>query len=206
MPAGRWGLIYYRPLGMKRLGLSQMPYESFPNTRIGIGGTVMYKGSKNKELAAYFFKFLASDRFNELMVEGADALPPVPAFAYGEAFTHPPDYPQEWGLHEPFREQALTTGIPIGMSPFILARVLFRIELDAYERFMNGRLSAEDAARRASERIDRAIERALNDGHFREKCRKAQSPYGDGIACERIANVLEETATDASFFRKRLTI
>ena len=72
----------------------------------------MYEGSKNKELAAYFFKFLASDRYNELMVDGADALPPVPAFAYGEAFTHPPDYPQEWGLHEPFREQALTTGIP----------------------------------------------------------------------------------------------
>jgi multiple sugar transport system substrate-binding protein len=159
MPAGRWGLIYFRPLGMKRLGVSHMPYEFFPNTRIGIGGTVMYKGSKNKELAAYFFKFLASDRFNELMVEGADALPPVPAFAFGEGFTHPPDYPHEWGLHEPFREQALTTGIPVGMSPFILSRVLFRIELDAYERFMNGRLSAEDAVRRASERINRAIER-----------------------------------------------
>jgi multiple sugar transport system substrate-binding protein len=161
MPAGRWGLIYFRPLAMKRLQVSHMPYESFPNTRIGIGGTVMYKGSKNKELAAYFFKFLASDRFNELMVEGADALPPVPAFAYGEAFTHPPDYPEEWGLHQPFREQALTTAIPIGMSPFILARVLFRIELDAYERFMNGRLSAGDAVRRASERINRVIERTV---------------------------------------------
>jgi len=92
-------------------------------------------------------------------VEGADALPPVPAYAFGEAFTHPPDYPQEWGLHEPFRQSALTNGITIGMSPFILARMLFRLELDAYERFMNGRLSAEGAARRASERIDRAIER-----------------------------------------------
>jgi multiple sugar transport system substrate-binding protein len=159
MPGGRWALIYLRPLGLKRLEVSGMPYESFPNTRIGIGGTVMYKGSKNKDLAAYFFKFLASDRFNELMVDGADALPPVPAYAFGEAFTHPPDYPNEWGLHEPFREQALTTAIPVGMSPFILTRVLFRIELAAFERFMNGRLSAEDAVRRAAERINSEIER-----------------------------------------------
>jgi len=160
MVAGRWGLIYFRPLGINRLGVSAMPYESFPNTRVGIGATAMYKGSRKKDLAAYFFRFLASDRYNELMVEGADALPPVPAYAFGEGFTHPPDFPNEWGLHELFREQALTTGIPIGMSPFILTRVVFRIELDAYERFMNSRLSAEDAVHRAAERINREIERS----------------------------------------------
>ncbi len=159
MPAGRWGLIYFRPLGIKQLGVSGMPYESFNNTRIGIGGTVMYKGSKQKDLAAYFFKFLASKRFNELMVDGADALPPVPAYAFGESFTHPPDYPNEWGIHEAFRDQALNLGIPIGMSPFILTQVLARIETDAYERFMNDRLSAEDAVRRVAERINAEIAR-----------------------------------------------
>ncbi|RKX35031.1 MAG: hypothetical protein DRP71_05045 [Verrucomicrobia bacterium] len=159
MAAGRWGLIYFRPLGIRRLGVSAMPYETFPNIRIGIGATIMYKGSKKKDLAAYFFKFLASDRYNELMVEGADALPPVPAYAFGERFTHPPDFPNEWGLHELFRQSVMDNGITIGMSPFILTRVLFRIELDAYERFMNNRLSAEDAVRRAAERINREIKR-----------------------------------------------
>jgi len=159
MVAGRWGLIFFRPLGIERLGVSAMPYESFPNTRVGTGAAVMYKGSRHKELVAYFFKFLASDRYNELMVEGADALPPVPDYAFGEAFSHPPDHPNEWGLHDPFRKRALTNGITVGMSPFILSRVVFRIELDAYERFMNGRLSVEDAVHRVAERIDREIER-----------------------------------------------
>lgn len=161
MLAGRWGLIYFRPVGITRLGVSEMPHGGFPNTRIGIGAEILYAGSEKKELAAYFFKFLASRTFNELMVEGADALPPVPAYASGEAFSRPPDFPNEWGLHDVFRETALTIAIPVGMSPFILASVMTRLELDAFERFLAGRLTAEEGTRKAAEAINREIARTV---------------------------------------------
>ncbi|MEZ5276948.1 MAG: extracellular solute-binding protein [Opitutaceae bacterium] len=163
MLAGRWGLIYYRPVGITRLGVSEMPYVSFRNTRIGVGSEVMYAGSKNKELAAYFFKFLASREFNDLIVEGADALPPVPAFASGDTFSRPAEFPNEWGLHDAFLDSALTNAIPVGMSPFILVRVMSRLELDAFERFMADRLTAEEAVRKAAEAINREIARTVSE-------------------------------------------
>lgn len=162
MRAGRWGLMFFREVGIGDLSICEMPNAEFRNTRIGIGAAVLYAGSKKKELAAYFFKFLASPEFNNLIIEGADALPPVPAYAFSEDFDRPPGRENEWGLHQPFLDTAFSTAIPIGVSPFVLASTVSRIELDAYERFMADRLTAEEAARKASEDIDREIARTVN--------------------------------------------
>jgi multiple sugar transport system substrate-binding protein len=161
MRAGRWGLMFFREVGIGDLGLCAMPNLEFRNTRIGIGAAILYAGSKKKELASYFFKFLASPEFNNLLIEGADALPPVPAYASGDAFSRPPGRENEWGLHDPFLETALNDAIPIGVSPFVLASTVSRVETDAYERFMAGRLTAEEAVRKASEAIDREIARTV---------------------------------------------
>lgn len=162
MRAGRWGLMFFREVGIEDLSLSEMPSLEFPNTRIGIGAAILYAGSKKKELAAYFFKFLASPEFNNLIIEGSDALPPVPAYASGEAFDRPPGRENEWGLHQPFLDTAFSNAIPLGVSPFVLAATVTRVEGYAYERFMAGRMTAEAAVRKASEDIDREIARTVN--------------------------------------------
>lgn len=160
--AGRWGLMFFREVGIEDLSICEMPSAEFRNTRIGVGAAILYAGSKKKDLAAYFFKFLASPEFNNLIIEGADALPPVPAYAFSEGFNHPPGRENEWGLHQPFLETAFSHAIPLGVSPFVLASTVSRVELDAYERFMAGRLTVEEAVRKASEDIDREIARTVS--------------------------------------------
>lgn len=184
MRAGRWGLMFFREVGIDDLSISEMPNFEFRNTRIGIGAAILYAGSKKKELAAYFFKFLASPEFNNLLIEGADALPPVPAFASGDAFNRPPGREDEWGLHEPFLEAALDYAIPLGVSPFVLASTVTRVEGDAYQRFMAGRLTAEEAVRKASDAIDREIARTANS----TQAKKAQ--YAARIEDQRIIDEL----------------
>ncbi|MBL4574771.1 MAG: extracellular solute-binding protein [Opitutaceae bacterium] len=155
--AGRWALMYFREIGPEKLSISEIPYQSFRNTTFGYGASTIYKGSKNKDLAYYFLKFMASPAFNKEIIRNADGLPPVPEYATVKEFSKPEQYPEEWGLHDRFREVAEEIAISDSYCPFIPQRMAERYEQAALDKFLMNRMSAKEALKDAAERIENHI-------------------------------------------------
>lgn len=161
---GRHALIQLRAFGPMDLVVLELPTTGFRNAVVTVRGTGVYAGSKHRREAELFLQFLASQPYNEQITADADALPPNPAFAQGEAFTDPPGRPSERGVHAPFADAAKAIGVPPSVCPFVLPGVADRIDLNAYDGFMlSGRLTAAAAAKQAAVRINAEIERNVGE-------------------------------------------
>ncbi|MEM1098335.1 MAG: extracellular solute-binding protein, partial [Planctomycetota bacterium] len=157
-PGGRYMLIQLRRFGhLQELAVVEPPHNDFRATRIATRAVVLYTGSQHPELAKLFLAFLASESYNQTIVEDADALPPNPKFTRSEAFRNPTTYPREHGLHEIFTETAATIAVTESFSPFILPSVVMRERNDGDQAYMNDRLTAKEAARQSARNIDREI-------------------------------------------------
>jgi ABC-type glycerol-3-phosphate transport system substrate-binding protein len=161
--ASRWGLIYFREIGPKRLSISEYPHSSYRNTFLYASCSAVYKGSKHKDLAVYFLKFLASDTFNRAIVDNPDGFPPVPKFAYEEAYSYPAEYPNEWGLHDKLRDVANEIAIPRSYSLFIQGNMLLRLEKNAMDGLLADQISVDDALRKLALSIEKDMVRFTNE-------------------------------------------
>ncbi len=160
---GRWLLIQFRHFGqLGGLKVVEFPHDGFRCTTIQARGVVVYAGSRHPELAKLFLAYLASDDYNSLIVADADALPPNPRFTRTEAFLRPPDYPNEWQAHGAFVEAAETIAVGFVTSPYVLPTVVNRERRYYEELFMNGKLTAAEAARLTVIRIDEKIASELS--------------------------------------------
>ncbi|MEM1027138.1 MAG: extracellular solute-binding protein [Planctomycetota bacterium] len=157
-PGGRYMLIQLRRFGhIRELDVVEPPHREFHATTIGTRAVALYKGSKYPDLAKLFLAFLADEAYNQTIVEDADALPPNPAFTLSEAFRNPPNYPREHGLHERFTEAADAMAVSASYSPYVLPSVVDRERNDGEQAYMNGRLTAEEAAAQSARNIDDLI-------------------------------------------------
>ncbi|MEM1211972.1 MAG: extracellular solute-binding protein [Planctomycetota bacterium] len=155
---GRYFLIRFRDFdNLGKLRVVEPPHGGFPNTVIGTRAAVVYAGSDRPDLAKLFLAYLASEDYNQLIIEDADALPPNPAFTSSEAFLRPPDHPNEWGVHGRFVEMAQDIAIPRAYSPFVLSSVVSNRVSEYRDLFLADQITAEDAARRTAEEINKAI-------------------------------------------------
>lgn len=159
---GRYGLIQLRKFGQLNLGVLEHPHAGYPNSVAATRSGTVYAGGKHKDLAVLFLAYLASEDYNMQIVRDADALPPNPVYTQTEEFLRPPDYPNEWGLHEIFSESMETIAIPNVNSPFVLQTLVTRHTNQARDAFMNDRLTAQEAAQQASRRIQAEIDRAVD--------------------------------------------
>lgn len=157
---GRYALIQLRRFGNLNLTAVEPPHGGFPTTMTGTRCAMVYVGGE-PELAKYFLSYLASESYNMQIVRDADALPPNPKYTLVEEFTRPPDYPNEWGVHELFSNAAQDIAIGSVQSPFVLASQVSRFTTDAEQAVMAGRLTPEAAAEEAQQSILREIERTL---------------------------------------------
>lgn len=173
---GRWALILLRELEPVQLAAVETPHGGFPNIDINVGGVGVYAGSKHPDLAASFLGFLTSERYNTLVAETGDSLPPVPRFTETEAYLRPAGYENEWGAHEVFAESAREIGIGQPSSPYVLSSLTLRIEVDAYDSMVAGRITPEEAAREAAWRINREIDISLSSNPA------LQPQYDEGVA------------------------
>ena len=169
---GRWSLIRLREFDRPmRLSVSHFPNSSggFANNLVGTRAAAVYKGSPNKELAALFLSYLASEDYNMQIVEDADALPPNPAFAQIEAYRKPAAYPNESGTHEVFSEAVEKFGVANDESPFVPVVTVTRLISDARDKVMTNPQMApsNQAAREAAEAINREIELSLTESESR---------------------------------------
>jgi len=163
--SGRWSLIQFRRFGRMEMAVSEPPHMpgGMPNAHIGIRAATIYNGSDHPELAELFMAYLASESYCMQIVRDGDSLPPNPKYAQTEAFKRPPDYPNEWGLHEVFDEAARTIAVPIPMSPYVQTLVYRRKMTDAEEAVMNDRLTPAEAATRVQRQINDEIDRTLEE-------------------------------------------
>lgn len=168
--SGRYALIQFRSFnetrrlrGMPPMDLSvvEPPHGGFPNASIVSRAATVFRGSRHPQYARLFLSFLTSEDYNMQIVEDADSLPPDPAYARTEAFTHPSQYREEWNAHEPWSRIARTIAIPSSHSPFIIDRVAGRIQIDLLNAYMAGRASAEQTAAQTASQINAEIESQL---------------------------------------------
>ncbi|HEX7010912.1 MAG TPA: extracellular solute-binding protein [Phycisphaeraceae bacterium] len=172
MISGRYMLIQFREFSRLRIEQGQpplkltvveLPHGGFPNGVIGTRAAAVYAGSRHPELAQLFLAYLASEPYNMQIVHDADALPPNPIYTTHEDFVRPPQWPNEWGSHEPFAEAAQTIAIASSNSPFVLSATVTRIDQEEYDAFMNNIKSASAAGRDAAARINAEIQRTLKE-------------------------------------------
>ena len=161
--AGRYATIYFREVGPKKLSISEFPHKSYRNAVSFSRSAAVYKGSKHKNLAVYFLKFMASHVYNKEIAEYPDGLPPSPKFAYGEAFSHPVEYPYEWSLHDQIRDVVNEIGISFSYSPFLQMNTLIRYERDAMNSLLADRISVEQALDGLANTIKKDMVRFTNE-------------------------------------------
>ncbi|MEM1210380.1 MAG: extracellular solute-binding protein [Planctomycetota bacterium] len=165
--SGRYMLIQFRQFVQDggdplELGVVEPPHGGFPTTRTTVRGAAIYRGGKHQELAEIFPRYLASELYNNLIISSTDALPPNPKYVESRSFTHPADWPNEWGCHEPFVEAMRTTAIGGSYSPFILSSDAERVRDRFMDEYNAGVIDDPAwAAQRTAELIDRRIERTL---------------------------------------------
>lgn len=169
---GRYALIQFREFNHQRraagepllkLSVSEPPHGIMPVTNALTRCNAVYIGSNHPELATRFLEFLGSEEYNMHIVRDADALPPSPQYTQTRAYTHPPDYPEEWGVHEPFAEAMRDIAVGGAYSPFVLPSTAQRLEREAQEAFVAGQVSASGAARLAAASINNEIQRTLRE-------------------------------------------
>lgn len=166
--SGRYMLIQFRQFVLDgaeplSLGVVEPPHGGFRNTRTTVRGAAIYRGGNHQGLAELFPQYLASELYNRLIIDSADALPPNPRFVKTRAYTHPEDWPNEWGCHEVFVEAMHTTAIGGSYSPFILSSDAERIQMRFRDEFDADLIDAPTAARRTAELINLRIQRNLDE-------------------------------------------
>ncbi len=161
--AGRWAVMHFRLVGPSKLSVCEIPYKEFRNTLMMSGVGAVYAGSKHKELAYYFMKFYASEKYNNQIIENGDGLPPVPRFTKTEAFSRPPKHPNEWGLHDRILKMATEIAIPVSSSPYVLDSLSRRQEDSSFDKAIAGRVSAKEALKLAARVVNDDIERKVNE-------------------------------------------
>lgn len=159
-------MIQLRKFGQMKLSVSEQPHGGFPNAVAATRAASVYSGGQHKDLATLFLSYLASEDYNMQIVRDADALPPNPIYTQTEAYLRPPEYPNEWGLHEIFSESMETIAIPTVNSPFVLDALVTRHLNQAGEAYLNDRLTVREAARQAADRIQAEIDRSVDPDEF----------------------------------------
>lgn len=173
MPSGRWRLITFRQFNIARaraglaplrLTVSEQPHAIMPNTVMGTRAAMIYAGSRHADLAVLFQAYLASEDYNQQIVDDADALPPIPAYTQTEAFRRPPVDPArgihaetEWDFHEHFATMGTAIGIGGEYSPFINWTRAQSEEQKAIDEVINDIRGVEEALALAASRTEQEI-------------------------------------------------
>ena len=151
-----------------RLGSCEPPHATMSNVVIGTRQATVYSGGDNKDLTLYFLEFLASEPYNANIIDDADGLPPVPAFASGPAYLEPAvDASRgifgvtEHGVHAAWLRDAQTIALTRSFSPFVLWTTANTEQQKLIEAVMSGVREPDEAARVAADRVRRKFAESL---------------------------------------------
>lgn len=160
---GRWGLIGFRKGAAMDLSVIYPPHEVIKTSTIRTRCAGIYAGSKNPELAQLFLRYLASETYNDTIIDFADALPPNPNFMEKDSYKKPPQFSNEWGCHEVFSNAAKEIAVAPSHSPFVSQEVAMRLINKWQAKYEVGICSAEEAAKQTQIEINNEIQRTLKE-------------------------------------------
>jgi multiple sugar transport system substrate-binding protein len=93
---GRWWLnLMRKEKNCPRLGVVELPYDRVPALQGGARCALVNARSPRRDIAVRFLEYLASQDYNELLNDQADAISGVKRYAYTPRFLHNPAYPDE---------------------------------------------------------------------------------------------------------------
>jgi len=158
--------------GQKPLDLTVVgpPHVQFPTTGLWCNTFAVYAGSKNADLAKYVLAFLASEDYSLQLLRDGNTCPPNATFSGREEYLCPSQNPElgiyaqtEWDVHSVFLQAMNTIAVSQSYSPFVLQRVVLREDARARSLFLEGQVSAEQAIRIVTERLNAEIQHTLAD-------------------------------------------
>lgn len=121
------------------------PDGGFQNHQISGRTMALYKGSRHKDLAKHFFRWLTSAEYNLYVVGDADGDPPNMNYLKVETYLRPAAYTNEWKYNEVLARLNATTGVPEEISPFVVPGAVQSRINKVIDGFNNSIYSAEDA-------------------------------------------------------------
>lgn len=151
---GPWAIILLRPRGTFELAAAEGPQDGLPNSELSSAMVGVYAGSRYPQHAIRLLQFLASDRYNRMHIP----IPPVPYYATTEAYLRPYGRENEWLAYQAFASATAETGITVSKSPFVLQSTVVRLEREAFELMIAGRLTPTEAAALMADRINSEIQ------------------------------------------------
>ncbi|MBL8991702.1 MAG: extracellular solute-binding protein [Spirochaetia bacterium] len=162
MYTGIWAIMQLRVMG-KGIEMSAVepPNGGYPVTMLSGRCIVMYQGTKQREAAEYFYKFLGSSDYNMNIIAVGDSSPPDPAYLERTEFLKPVGYTNEWEIHEIYARAQKANGQGREYSPFASASVYLKEDNQSYTGFMSGIYTAEKAAEIANGVVNKEIDRYL---------------------------------------------
>jgi multiple sugar transport system substrate-binding protein len=161
--AGRFALINFRQnRDLKgQIGVCHVPsrFADRKVVRLTSRSCGINPKSPNRAGALEFLAFLANEPFNELVVQSADAMPPVPKYADTEAFLHDPMHPEE--DFNQFFIEAIERGRNNEICPFITPISVAGIVHRHLDLMHNGIKSPDAVLKDAAAEINEYIRRNL---------------------------------------------
>ena len=162
---GRFGLIQLRRFPNFAPDVALYPHKVMPMQQVQSRSAGINAGTPNLDYAARFLQYLASDTYNQIIVEDADALPPNPKMAETDAFLRPKKWPGEHGAHEKYARATRDYGVGYEYSPFVKADVVARTLAKYVSGLDSAALSVEDAHARLEDEINRELRLTVERDH-----------------------------------------
>lgn len=139
----------------------EVPNGGYPNTFCTTRSAALYRGSPNLKSAMYFLAFLRSEEYNQQIINDGDSLPPVPRFAREASYLTPVRHTNEWKVNRSFAESA-GNGIGPEVSPYLLPNQA-NLKTRAFQAYMSGVGTAEEAARNVHDGLMELIQKSVNN-------------------------------------------
>lgn len=164
MSSGRYQLMQLREFKKPlQLAVVEPPHGGYPCNNFFSGQATVFRGSRHRDLATLFLAFYASEDYSMQIVRDGDGLPPIPKYTQTEEYLRPKEYPNEWGCHEVFAQNAIHDAISPSFSPFVQYGMVLQCEWTVGGAVAAGRLAPEAGAREVAERINRQLTITLAD-------------------------------------------
>lgn len=170
---GRYWLCAMRSLPNLHVGATECPYHDVRIFR-GYGkATLINKNSPHRKEALNWFKYEASEEYNDLINDQADGVGPVEKYVETPRFLHNPKYPDE-DYHQVWRDMQ-KVAIGDAGSPYINGAVADRIVKDQLDLIKENIKSVPDAMREAARKINEQIQQTIKDSpELRERYQRAR--------------------------------
>ena len=158
---GRWWLCALRDKQYADLQLhaAEAPYGK-KHVFVGYGkATLINRRSPHREEALKFLQYLASPEYNKLINHQADGIGPIKKYAYEPDYLFDPAYPNE--TDNAVWRDLLSAAEPEQVSPFMNGAVLQRVVDAQLDLVKSGSLTAEQAMKEATDRVNQRIQENL---------------------------------------------